>query len=67
VKASLAAAGIHVWTSEALSARLDMEQRGLPAVVRASPHAFNSEDETRRLVEHVRLLVEHPPPSGGGR
>jgi selenocysteine lyase/cysteine desulfurase len=38
--------------------RLDMEQRGLSALVRASPHANNSEDEILQLVEHVRHLVE---------
>jgi selenocysteine lyase/cysteine desulfurase len=26
--------------------------------VRASPHAYNSEEETLRLVDHVRLLIE---------
>jgi selenocysteine lyase/cysteine desulfurase len=35
-----------------------MEQRGLSSAVRVSPHAYNSEDEILRLVEHVRHLVE---------
>jgi cysteine desulfurase/selenocysteine lyase len=58
IRESLSAAGINVWVSDAPGARLDMEQRGLSAAVRVSPHAYNSEDEILRLVEHVRQIVE---------
>jgi cysteine desulfurase / selenocysteine lyase len=57
VKLSLASAGINVSVTEARMARLDMEQRDLPAAVRASPHAYNSEDEIAALVDHVGLLI----------
>jgi len=57
VKESLAAARINVSVAEARGARLDMEQRGLPSAVRASPHAYNSEGETLRLVDRVGLLL----------
>jgi cysteine desulfurase/selenocysteine lyase len=56
VQRALAAAGINVSVTAAASARLDMEQRGLPSAVRASPHAFNSEAEIDYLVEHVGRL-----------
>jgi selenocysteine lyase/cysteine desulfurase len=58
IQESLSAAGINVSVTQAPWARLDMEQRGLPAAVRASPHVYNSESEIQRLVEHVRQLSE---------
>lgn len=58
IQTSLSAAGINVSFTGAAWARLDMEQRGLSAAVRASPHAYNSEAEIDQLVEHVRHLVE---------
>lgn len=57
VKEHLAAAGINVVASEATFSRLDMESRGLPAVVRASPHYYNTEQETARLVGEVARLL----------
>ena len=57
VQESLAATGINVSVTEAPWARLDMEQRGLSAAVRASPHAYNSEEEIQQLVEHVGHLI----------
>jgi cysteine desulfurase / selenocysteine lyase len=59
--AALAAAassrGINVSVSEAPWARLDMVPPNPPAVVRASPHYYNTEDELERLVETVRSVV----------
>jgi cysteine desulfurase/selenocysteine lyase len=49
VKQSLRAARINVSVSPAEYARFDMEPRGLPALVRASVHYYNTEDEIDRL------------------
>lgn len=43
-------AGITIGASQPSSTLLDAEARGLPPVVRASPHYYNSEDEIDRLV-----------------
>lgn len=43
-------AGIVIGASSPASTRLDAEARGLPDLVRASPHYFNSEAEVDRLV-----------------
>lgn len=51
--ATAAAAGINVSVSRAGQARHDLGARGLDTVVRASPHAYNTVDELRRLVEVV--------------
>jgi cysteine desulfurase/selenocysteine lyase len=48
------AQGINVSVSDAPWARLDMVPPHPPAVVRASPHYYNTEDELDRLVEAVR-------------
>jgi len=50
VVASAGAAGITIGASQPSSTRLDAEARGLPPVVRASPHYYNSEAEIDRLV-----------------
>ncbi|MCK7614274.1 aminotransferase class V-fold PLP-dependent enzyme [Roseibium sediminicola] len=50
-KTRLAANGINVSVSTASSARIDLPHRGLDAVVRASLHAFNCEDEIERFVK----------------
>jgi selenocysteine lyase/cysteine desulfurase len=49
-----AAQGINVSVSEAPWARLDMVPPNPPAVVRASPHYYNTEDELDRLVAAVQ-------------
>ena len=54
VAASLASAGINVSVSRAEDARLDLDGRGLAAVVRASPHVYNTVDELEQLVDVVR-------------
>ena len=49
--ARLRALGINVSVSQVASARFDLEGRGIGALVRASPHAYNTEDEIDRLLE----------------
>jgi len=56
VKESLHAQSINVSTVTPYSARFDMEARGLPNLVRASVHYFNTEDEIDRLVAAVSAL-----------
>jgi selenocysteine lyase/cysteine desulfurase len=41
--------GINVWSSSREYTRLDMEQRNLESVVRASVHYYNSDDEIARF------------------
>lgn len=50
VKEFLAQRQIHVWVSPLISTRLDMEARALPAVVRASLHYYNTEEEIDRFL-----------------
>jgi cysteine desulfurase / selenocysteine lyase len=54
VKAGCAAAGINVSTSRPSSTLLDATARGLPTVVRASPHYFNNDAEIGRALEVIR-------------
>jgi len=56
VQEALHAQSINVSTVTPYSARFDMEARGLPNLVRASVHYFNSEDEIDRLVAAVTAL-----------
>lgn len=57
VQETLALAGINVSVSAPSSTRLDAEARGLPPLVRASPHYYNTEDDIDRLVSVVAALV----------
>ena len=54
VQRKLAAEGINVTVSLAECARLDMEDRGLDSLVRASVHYYNSEEEVERFSEALR-------------
>jgi cysteine desulfurase/selenocysteine lyase len=54
--ADLVAQRIVVRLNERSATLLDMEARGLDAVVRASVHYYNTEDELDRFVEAVRRL-----------
>jgi cysteine desulfurase / selenocysteine lyase len=56
IKGKLAASRINVSTSRASSTLLDAAARGLPTVVRASPHYYNTEDEVGQLVDAIRKL-----------
>ena len=51
VRRGLAAAGINVTVSLTENARLNMEDRGLDSLVRASVHYYNSEEEIERFCE----------------
>jgi selenocysteine lyase/cysteine desulfurase len=53
LQASLAAEQINVSIASAPSARLDLEERGIDEMIRASVHYFNTDDELDRLVEIV--------------
>ena len=44
---------VNVVVADPTNAKLDLEERGLPPVVRASVHYFNTEDEVQRLVDLV--------------
>ena len=56
VREAAGAAGINVSVAAATSARLDMDDRGIEAVVRASPHAYNTEDELDRFLAVLTTL-----------
>jgi cysteine desulfurase / selenocysteine lyase len=49
-------AGININSSTAEFARIDMDERGLTRVVRASPHAYNTVEEIDRLLDVVASL-----------
>ncbi|MGU3432016.1 aminotransferase class V-fold PLP-dependent enzyme [Actinomycetes bacterium M1A6_2h] len=57
VRDALAGDEVTVTVSFAGSTRLDMEARGLAAVVRASPHYFVSFDDLDRAIDAVRRLL----------
>lgn len=57
VQQRLAAAGVNTSVSRAASARLDLAARGLPDLVRASPHYYNDEGDLERLCAAL------PPPA----
>jgi len=56
VKAALAAQRINVSTTTVNGTRVDMEQRGLASMTRASVHYYNSEDEVAAAVDAVAAL-----------
>jgi selenocysteine lyase/cysteine desulfurase len=53
VKDALARDKVNVTVSETSSAVIDSIERGLPDLVRASPHYYNTEEELDRLVQAV--------------
>ena len=56
VQRRLRADGINVSVSPRRYTRIDMEDRGLTEVIRASAHYYNTEAEIDRLVERLALL-----------
>ena len=57
VKGELAQHRINVSTTSVYSARIDMEQRGLDEVIRASVHYYNTDEELEETVRVVAALV----------
>ncbi|MFJ6654343.1 aminotransferase class V-fold PLP-dependent enzyme [Microbacterium sp. NPDC091313] len=56
--AELAARRVHVVSVPATHGQWDLGDRGLPAVVRASVHVYNDENDVASLVDGVRHLAE---------
>ena len=57
VKAALARKRINVSVSDAAWTRIDMDARGIPALVRASAHYYNSEEEVDTFAAAVAALL----------
>jgi selenocysteine lyase/cysteine desulfurase len=57
VKQALARDRINVTVSATSSAVIDSLERGLPDLVRASVHYFNTDEELDRAVESVRIAA----------
>lgn len=57
VRQALRARSMNLSVSQAMSTLLDMSARNLDAVVRASVHYYNTEDEVDRLIRAVRSLA----------
>eukprot|EP00051_Salpingoeca_urceolata_P006300 m.83567 g.83567 ORF g.83567 m.83567 type:complete len:448 (-) comp14770_c0_seq1:149-1492(-) len=58
LKTKLNQLGFHVSVSDAQSTLLDMTDRGLQEVVRASPHYFNTEEEIGMFAEAIARLAQ---------
>ena len=56
IQAELARRGINVDMPTVGATRLDMEARGLPALVRAAVHYYNTHDEIARVLDSVAEL-----------
>ena len=57
LKSALARRGINVSLSEASGTLLDMRERGLTAMIRASVHYYNSEEELERFAAALAELI----------
>ncbi|WP_020671407.1 aminotransferase class V-fold PLP-dependent enzyme [Amycolatopsis nigrescens] len=57
IKPKLAEAKINTTVSSRASAQYDFTGRGLPDMVRASVHYYNTEEETGRLIEQITRLA----------
>lgn len=56
VRATLREQQINVWITSHAMTRLDMDARGIDVMVRASVHAYNTEDEIDRFCEAIAAL-----------
>lgn len=56
VRELLSERSINVSISTALSAPVDMHERGIVGLVRASVHAFNSEEEIDEFAAAIRVI-----------
>ena len=61
IKSALAGRRINVSVSDAAWTRIDMDARALPAVVRASVHYYNSEEEIDTVVSAIAALCHGAP------
>ena len=57
IRDKLAEQKMNVSVSTTASTRLDMEQRGLAGVIRASVHYYNSEEEIERFCDFVTRMI----------
>ncbi|MEM7426058.1 MAG: aminotransferase class V-fold PLP-dependent enzyme [Pseudomonadota bacterium] len=57
IKVAMSEAGVNVSTSSPASTRLDAEARGLPIVVRVSPHYYNTETEIERFLSKLKSVL----------
>ena len=57
IRGKLAEQKMNVSVSTVASTRLDMDQRGLASVVRASVHYYNSEEEIERFCDFVTRMI----------
>jgi selenocysteine lyase/cysteine desulfurase len=58
IRDTLRGRGINVSVTAVTSTRLDMEARGLEAMVRASVHYYNTEDEVERFCRELGSLLK---------
>lgn len=57
IRAGMTDAGFAIGTSHPDSTRLDTARRGLPELLRISPHYYNTEEEVERAVEQLGSLL----------
>ena len=57
IREELAEQKMNVHVSSAASTRLDMDQRGLASIVRASVHYYNTEEEIERFCDVVTRMI----------
>ena len=57
IKQTLAAEQINVTVAQRNSTLLDLTERGLTTMVRASVHYYNSEEEIERFCQHIEALA----------
>ena len=58
IKQHFTAHGINISISPANSTLLDMQERNLPEVVRASVHYYNTEEEIKKFIKTLSELIK---------